>query len=147
LTISPCQIAPRLIDLLSFALRDISGELQERLADAGYADIRPGHGYVFAVIGPEGARLTELAEGSRITKQAMGELTSDLERLGYLERVPDPTDGRARILRLTDRGAEAQRTGFAILREIEDAWAERHGAERVRDLRAVLAEHAADTRP
>ena len=132
---------------MSFALRDISDELQERLAEAGYRDIRPPHGFVFAVIGNDGARLTELADASRITKQAMGELTSDLERLGYLERIPDPTDGCARILRLTEQGKEAQRAGFAILSDIERKWAERYGAERVRELRAVLAQHAAEGRP
>jgi len=132
----------RLIALLSDALRDVSGELHERLAEAGYPDIRPPHGTVFGNIGSEGSRLTELAAAARITKQAMGEVTSDLERLGYLERVHDPTDRRARILRLTERGKQAQRTGFAILDDIEADWARRYGAEQVRELRVVLERHA-----
>jgi len=137
---------PRLIGLLSYALRDISGELHDRLAEAGYPDIRLPHGTVFGCIGSEGSRLTELAAAARITKQAMGEATSDLERLGYLERVPDPTDRRARILRLTERGKQAQRTGFAILDDIEADWARRYGAEQVGELRAVLERHAGERR-
>ena len=137
---------PRLIGLLSDALRDINGELHDRLAEAGYPDIRPPHGTVFSCIGSEGSRLTDLAAAARITKQAMGEATSDLERLGYLERVRDPTDRRAWILRLTERGKQAQRTGFAILDDIEADWARRYGAEHVRELRAVLERHAVQRR-
>jgi DNA-binding MarR family transcriptional regulator len=85
-----------------------------------------------------------LAASAQITKQAMSEATSDLERLGYLERVPDPTDRRARILRLTARGKQAQRTGFAILDDIEADWARQYGAEQMRELRAVLAQHTGE---
>ena len=94
---------PRLIGLLNYALRDISGELHDRLAAAGYPDIRLPHGTVFGCIRSEGSRLTELAAAARITKQAMGEATSDLERLGYLERVPDPTDRRAQSASMSSR--------------------------------------------
>ena len=61
--------------------------------------MRPGHGCVFGTIEPDGSRLTDLAERARMTKQTVGEVTTDLERLGYVERVPDPRDGRAKIIR------------------------------------------------
>ena len=73
-----------------------------------------------------------------MTKQAVGEAVSDLERLGYAERVADPSDGRAKIIRLTERGRAAQRTGFQIIADIEREWAERFGAERVRQMRSLL---------
>ena len=60
--------------------------------------------------------------------------------------MPDPTDRRARILRLTERGQQAQRTSFAILDDLEADWARRYGAEQVRELRAVLERHAVQRR-
>jgi DNA-binding MarR family transcriptional regulator len=116
------------------------GELHVRLAEQGHEAIREGHGCVFGFIDPEGSRLTDLAERSGLTKQAVGEAVHDLERLGYLERVPDPTDGRAKIVRLTEKGAEARRLGRGILDEVEQRWAEQVGEERVADMRATLEE-------
>jgi DNA-binding MarR family transcriptional regulator len=73
-----------------------------------------------------------------MTKQSVGEVVSDLEQRGYVERVPDPSDGRAKIIRLTDRGQEAMALGREIIEEIERDWAERYGAERVAALRDAL---------
>jgi DNA-binding MarR family transcriptional regulator len=57
-----------------------------RVDAAGYTDLRPGHGCVFGTIDPEGSRLTDLAERAGMTKQTVGEVTSDLENLGYVAR-------------------------------------------------------------
>src|SRR6266508_465445 len=61
-------------------------ELHRRLGDEGYPDIRPGHGCVFRFIEPGGSRLTQIAERAGMTKQAVGEVVADLERLGDIER-------------------------------------------------------------
>jgi DNA-binding MarR family transcriptional regulator len=113
-------------------------ELHRRLAGEGYPDIRPGHGCVFRFIKVEGARLTDLAELAGMTKQAVGEVVADLERLGYVERVPDPEDRRAKIIRLTGRGWEAERTARRIFGEIEQRWTEEIGQERMAQLRETL---------
>src|SRR3712207_4666682 len=89
-------------------------ELHGRLAAAGHGDIREGHGCVFGFIEPEGSRLTSLAERSGLTKQAVGEAVDDLQRLGYVERVPDPSDGRAKLVRLTEKGASVERLVHAV---------------------------------
>jgi len=73
-----------------------------------------------------------------MTKQSVGEVTSDLEQRGYLERVPDPSDGRAKIIRLTDRGRAAQALGQGVIDEIEQEWAERFGEERIAGFRDAL---------
>ena len=114
------------------------GEFRQRLADAGHPTIRPGHGCVFRFVEEEGSRLTDLAERSGLTKQAVGEVVADLEGLGYVERAPDPEDGRAKLIKLTERGADALETGRAIFREMERDWAERFGAERVAAMRELL---------
>ncbi len=128
-----------MIRLLMVALDEFSQELSRRVADAGYSDIRPGHGCVFGNIDPEhGSRLTELADRALMTKQSVGEVTSDLEQRGYVERVPDPADGRAKIIRLTPRGLEAHGLGRQLIDELEGEWAERFGEDRVAALRDAL---------
>jgi len=127
-----------LIRLLNTALAGFSEELSQRVEAAGYTDIRPGHGCVFGTIDPEGSRLTDLAHRANMTKQSVGEAASDLEKRGYVERVPDPDDGRAKIIRLTDRGREAQAIGRRLIDEVEREWAESYGDECVTMLREAL---------
>ena len=110
-----------------------------RLGDQGFADIREGHGCVFGFIDVEhGSRLTDLAERAGFTKQAVGEAATELERLGYLERVPDPNDRRAKIIKLTPRGLEAVVTGRRIFAEVEREWAEEFGEELLEGLREAV---------
>jgi DNA-binding MarR family transcriptional regulator len=129
---------PLMIRLLNLAFDDFCEGLERRLAETPYGDIRISHGCVFGNIDPEGTRLTDLAERARMTKQSVGEVTSDLEQRGYVERVPDPSDGRAKIIRLTERGCAAQALGFGLIDGIEQEWAERFGAEHVAALREAL---------
>jgi DNA-binding MarR family transcriptional regulator len=133
-----------MIRLLDAAFDEFSDELTRRVYAAGYTDIRPGHGCVFGTIDPEGSRLTDLAERAGMTKQTVGEVANDLEKLGYLERVPDPSDGRAKIIRLTERGREAQSLGRDLIDGIEQDWAERFGSERVAALRELLEDITAE---
>ena len=129
---------PLMIRLLNLAFDDFSDELERRVAETPYSDIRITHGCVFGNIDPEGTRLTDLAERARMTKQSVGEVTSDLEQRGYVERVPDPSDGRAKIIRLTERGRAAQALGVGLIDELEREWGDRFGAERVAALREAL---------
>jgi DNA-binding MarR family transcriptional regulator len=120
-------------------------ELFRRMAEAGFEDVREGHGCVFGFVDLEhGSRLTDVAERARLTKQAVGEAVAELEQLGYVQRVPDPADGRAKIIRFTERGREAALTGRRLFAEIEAEWAERYGEERIADMRAC-AEEIAET--
>ena len=129
---------PHMAYLLGAAKDALIAEMHRRLAEAGYGDVRPSHGYVFRFIPEEGARLTELADEAGVTKQTLGEIATDLERLGYLERVPDATDRRAKLLRLTARGREAQAAARANFADIEARWGERFGEERIALLRETL---------
>ena len=128
-------------------LDDLAGdgftEFHSRLRDAGYATIRQGHGCVFRFIHEGGSRLTELADSAGLSKQAVGEVVDDLEQLGYVERAQDPQDGRAKVIRLTEQGADAQRTALGIFADIERDVAERYGADRVAMMRELLEEIAA----
>jgi DNA-binding MarR family transcriptional regulator len=129
---------PPLIRLLNAGLDQFIVELQQRVAESEYSDVRVTHGCVFGNIDPDGTRLTELAERAFMTKQSVGEVVSDLQALGYVERVPDPADGRAKIIRLTERGHAAQALGFGMIDDLEREWAERYGEERIAALRDAL---------
>ncbi len=129
-----------LLPLLAEAKELVVSELHRRLQQEGFEEIRPSHGCVFRFIEPHGTRLTALAEHSGLTKQAVGEVADDLERLGYVERVADPADGRAKLIRLTHQGQRSHAAALRIMGEIEAEWAERFGAERVAALRGMLEE-------
>ena len=81
---------------------------------------KPSHSAVFAQISPEGSRLTQLARGANMSPQAMGELVDELEELGYVERRPDPTDRRAKLIVLTPRGHECIDAGIATIQGLEE---------------------------
>jgi DNA-binding MarR family transcriptional regulator len=128
-----------LVGLLAEVKDAISDELYARLHELGHGGIRPAHGCVFGFIERGGGvRLTALADRSGLTKQAVGEAVADLERLGYVERVPDPSDGRAKIIRLTERGGQAAAAAEEIFADIERRFAAEVGDERLVEFRDTL---------
>ncbi len=138
---------PHIGQLLGAVVRVMEAELHRHLRAAGYADVRPSHFAVFRYLRPEGSRLTELAERAQMTKQSAGELVSYLEDRGYLERLPDPRDGRVRIIKLTAQGEGSRAAAAEAFRQIQTGWAHGVGARRVAELRTTLAEIAALTPP
>jgi len=112
----------------------------EALAAAGFDDFTPAQARVFQRIAPEGSRLTDLAEQAQIAKQSAGFLVDQLERAGYVERVPDPTDARARLVRVAARGAKAIPLAAAAVAEVEAEWAAYLGARRMSQLRGILTQ-------
>ena len=124
--------------LLPRAQRDFDTVLHTRLRERGYPDVRLAHSALFAHIDSEGTRSSELAKRAGMTKQGMGQLVADLEKKGYVERVEDPADGRARVVRLTKKGRRHVRDAREIIGEIEEAYAQRLGNGRLESLRAIL---------
>ena len=128
-----------MIRLLGLGFDAFTAELNDRVHATEFSDLRAGHGCVFGNIDPEsGSRLTELAERALMTKQSVGEVVTDLVQRGYVERVADPSDGRAKIIRLTERGRDAYVLGRQLIDEIERDWAERYGEQRLSALREAL---------
>lgn len=98
-------------------------QILEKLAARGYGDVRLAHFTAFAHLPPEGLRLTDLAEAAFLTKQSMGYLVDELEARGYMERLPDPADRRAKVVRLTARGRAVEQVVRGAIREVEAEWA------------------------
>jgi DNA-binding MarR family transcriptional regulator len=110
---------PDLSRLLLEASRTLGAEIVAGLDERGFADARPGHAALFMHVDRRwGTRLTDLARRARMSKQGMMLLVDDLEQRGYVRRVPDPEDARAKVVRLTARGrrfvAEARRAVAAV---------------------------------
>jgi DNA-binding MarR family transcriptional regulator len=106
-------------------------DLFARLSDqAGLAGIRPSHLHVFANMVGGGRRLTELADAASMSLSSMQELVDDLERRGIVERRPDPSDRRAKLIVLTDKGLAALAPAGSIIEGLEREYADRIGDER-----------------
>src|ERR1700749_3866778 len=92
------------------------------LQDAGFDDWTLAQCRVVQRIAPDGSRLTDLADQAQMSKQSAGVLVDQLERLGYVRRVPDPADGRARMIVIEQRGRRAVEVATAALDEIFAEW-------------------------
>lgn len=102
--------------------------------------VQASHVALFPHLDFEGIRLTALAERLGISKQAVGQLVDDLERMGTVERVRDPSDGRAKLIRYSRQGQQALRGGVSMLVEMEGELRELVGAERLDVTHQVLLE-------
>jgi DNA-binding MarR family transcriptional regulator len=126
--------------LLRIPWEAVQRHMLERLHERGFTDLDAAHLNVFQYPGPQGARPSELATRLRISKQALNYLLGELERLGYLERRPDPDDLRSKRVALTRRGTSAIRVIREAVAEVEAAWEQQLGHKRFSQLRGLLAE-------
>ena len=132
--------------LLGRLLHSFRQELHRRAQEGGYGDIREAHLQVFGAIDWRGTRLTDLAARADMTLPAMSELVDDLQRAGYLERRPDPRDGRAKLIGPTRKGRHAIVQALRAVREIEASYARIVGDEQFTVLVGVLQD-LVDSRP
>src|SRR5437588_7322821 len=105
---------------------------------AGYPDVTGAMIGLFRFAGVDQRRPSEIAATARLSKQATNDMLRELERLGYVERHPDPTDGRARIIRLTERGQGLDAAVWTAGREVEQSWRNRFGAKQWTTFKDVL---------
>lgn len=124
--------------LLREPFRVMTDLLYERLAARGFDDFRVAHGAVFQFLDDDGTVVSELARRAQISKQSMAELVQHLEARGYVERVDDPGDRRARPVRVTARGREVYAVARELTAELEDHLAARLGHEQLEQLRTLL---------
>lgn len=127
------------LGLLCFlAYRAMEARVLDTLAAHGFDDVTAAQGRVFARIGPDGTRLTDLAEQARVSKQTAGFLVDQLERAGYVRRTVDPSDARARLVQISDRGRAAVAAARVAEAEVEAQWERHLGRRATRQLREAL---------
>jgi DNA-binding MarR family transcriptional regulator len=115
-------------------------ELVIRMEARGYPNQRPAYSRVFENLDPGGTRLADLAERAQMTHQSMSELVAVLEKQGVLERQPDPTDKRAKLICFTPAGREMIKISLAEIQQIEQEWLERLGPAFKESLQSALTE-------
>lgn len=130
--------APSVGVLLFVAQRAVEQRVLAALHAAGFDDTTVAQGRVFARIGEDGTRLTDLAEMAQVTKQTAAFLVDRLERSGYVERVPDPSDARARLVRISARGRQALAVAAREERAVYEEWEEHLGARDMRRLTDIM---------
>jgi DNA-binding MarR family transcriptional regulator len=126
--------------LLRFPWETVQQRMLERLHERGFDDLAAAHLNVFQYPGPQGARPAELAVRLRMSKQALNYLLGELERLGYLERRPDPDDLRSKRVDVTRRGKSAIAVIREAVGEMETEWGRQLGEKRFAQLRGLLLE-------
>ena len=124
--------------LMFIAYRALENEAFAAVAAAGHTDITRAQGKLLQRVDEDGSRLTELAEAAQVTKQTAGYLVDQLERAGYLERGPDPTDARARLVHLTDKARQIRPVADRAVAAVEERWAAHLGRRRMDQLRDTL---------
>ncbi|MBB3457547.1 DNA-binding MarR family transcriptional regulator [Rhizobium sp. BK313] len=112
--------------------------VEAALDEAGFGDIRPPHANVFTFARPEGIQVSELTKLAHVRKQTMTQAVEELERLGYVERRPDPNDRRARLVFLTERGKGVRPIAMATGRLVDERWAEIAGSEEIEQIKHAL---------
>ncbi len=128
---------PNTVALLGRAYSLLGFQIVDGVVGAGYPQ-KPSHSAVFAQIDRQGSRLTALARGANMTPQAMGEIVDELEDLGYVVRRPDPSDRRAKLIMLTERGEACLDAGVSTISTIEQRISEILGERGHQQLRAML---------
>lgn len=138
------QPVPEQTQTLGYLLRTTYELLQDqvyaRLREAGHPEVRAAHSSVLRHLPLSGARMTELAKHAGISKQSIAYLVDDLSRLGYVEMHEDPSDGRAKLVRFTDRGKELVAVLAKESKKVEKGCARIIGEDQMAALRLALTE-------
>ena len=132
--------------LLLRASRAFNARATEKLRERGYGGLSLAHIGLLPHLDEEGTRITTLAERGGMTKQGMGQLVVDLERQGFLTRTPDPTDGRATLVRFTDAGRRFLCDAVRVTGQLDEEYASILGEQQFATLRAALESIAAHER-
>jgi DNA-binding MarR family transcriptional regulator len=127
-------------ELLRVPYQAVVRHISRAFTEAGYGALRPAHMSILQHVDhpPAGTRITELAERAQMTKQSMGQVVVDMESLGYVELVPDPSDRRAKIVRLTEAGWEMHEAAGEIGKALETDWGSRISSDDFDQLRRLL---------
>ena len=128
---------------LAAAGRALIATMMAKLASCGFGDVTPAFASLMPLLDATGVRPTTLAQRAGITKQAISQLVRELEARGYVEQVPDSTDTRAKIARLTKRGVALHTACAEVRHELQFVAIAKLGKSRVSRLRRDLMELAA----
>ncbi len=136
---TPAETHSALGLLLRLVHQHWSQAVDAALEEAGFTNIRPPHANVFTFVPPEGIQVSELTKLAQVRKQTMAQAVAELEALGYVERRPDPSDRRGKLVFLTPRGAAVRPTAMATGRLVESHWSDLTSPEEIATLKRLLS--------
>ena len=123
--------------LMFIAYRSMNDRVIRAMREAGF-DVTVAQARIAQRIAEDGSRLTDLAQQAQVTKQTASLLVTALERQGLVERVPDPADGRASLIRFTRKGQAASQQAREVVIGVEQEWNDHLGPELAGCLRVAL---------
>ncbi len=125
--------------LLFIPYRAMESAVLDELRAQGH-DLPISQARVFQRIGPQGTRMSDLARAAQVSKQTLGSIVDQLERRGYVQRVPDPADARGRIVTISPLGRRLVDLSRPVVERVEAGWSARLGPEDTATLRRLLEE-------
>jgi DNA-binding MarR family transcriptional regulator len=125
--------------LLAKAFQELIDELHATMGEGGFDDIGRNDGFVFRALAGQPTTVSALSARLEISKQGTGQIIDDMERRGYVRRRPDPSDARARLVELSDRGTAALECARTFHRSYESRLVAKVGRGDVTTVRHVLA--------
>jgi len=136
-----------LLRMLFRATHTMNAEMAARLRARGWESFNPAFTSVLGHLDTEGTTVTTLSQKTGTTRQAVSQLTQTMERVGLLERVPNPHDGRSVMLRHTDAGRRILLDAIHVMTEIEHEYAALIGAGPAEELKDLLTRLLAEIDP
>lgn len=125
--------------LLLRGFRSMVDDVTSELANRGHAGVRPADEFALRAVDAGADTASELARRLSITKQAAAQRIAILQQFGYVDRTPDPIDGRRKRLQVTSHGHEMMAVGGMLLNEVRNRWAAEIGPSELETLEAHLA--------
>jgi DNA-binding MarR family transcriptional regulator len=129
---------PRISLMLRLLDQHYARAIERELDSAGFGDLRTGQAKAFPFVPADGIQVGELAQRAGVRKQSMAEAVDALVASGYLERRPNPTDRRSRLVYLTERGKAARPAAVKAGDRVEATWAKLTSPALIEELRAGL---------
>ena len=124
-------------------LMAVEQEFQRRLmthcTEAGYQGLKLSFAQLIPQITPQGTRVVDIARHNSVSKQAIGQLANEIEALGYIRRLPDPTDKRSKLIQLTKQGIDLIKDSTTFIADIEDEFVALIGEQQLKKLSGILA--------
>ncbi len=114
--------------------------LRDKLLEQGYKGLKLSFSTVMSNMSFGGTRLVDIAEINGMTKQAIGQIANEIEELGYIKRVPDPHDGRAKNLVFTDLGAQLIQDSIVAVEEVKQEFSQLIGEQKIDQLESLITE-------
>ncbi|MCV7093405.1 MarR family winged helix-turn-helix transcriptional regulator [Mycobacterium interjectum] len=136
--VADAEWKPTVPALVNLVAASGAPHLRAAFAAAGLDGIRPAQAVALVPLAAGGLHASDLADRLKVSRQAVAQGIASLERHGYVTRVTDPGDARARIIELTPRGRQALRVMRSNAVALEKRWAEVLGPRRLGELRETL---------